>query len=370
MAGCIGSLQGMYIQQAFLSQRISKEPRHDKDKYGQYFYKSAEQRADAGVVFIFGSQDSLYDRLVGTPVPDAQNGVTQKNGIPGKAAAIAMRTQHRQFLHMMGLLQGSHHGMPAAHFHKAGDGNDDGAGYQHDGLDALRDHYGPQSPNNGIDGRYDRDDGDAGVHIDAEKRLQHNSPGEQGEGDMDDDRRKNGYKGEPVAAGTVIPALQEIRERTDTARDIKGRKEQGQQDQDKGGHPFEVAAEQTCVEAALRQAYQMQTGDIGGKEGQPNHWPAQSLARQEIVVGRAARWVTGSSAEPCRAVGRPPPASFDCRSLVVWNVTSLRQTINDWPSARPPPASFEARPQAHGDNTEDIQNTYNNIGCLYHCPED
>src|SRR5450756_888357 len=97
--------------------------------------------------------------------------------------------------------------MPAAHPGKAGRSDHDRSRYQHDRLNAFGDDYGPESADDRIDSRDDGDNRYTRIHVDAKKRLQDDAARQQGEGNMNEDGRQNGYEGQPVPAGAVISPL-------------------------------------------------------------------------------------------------------------------------------------------------------------------
>ncbi len=61
---------------------------HEKE-HREDLQERAEERAEAGVLFILGGQHALDDGLVAAPIPDAEHRIAQQDRIPCKPGRIA-----------------------------------------------------------------------------------------------------------------------------------------------------------------------------------------------------------------------------------------------------------------------------------------
>ena len=124
------------------------------------------------------------------------------------------------------------------------------------------------------------------VDVDAEEAAQDDRPGVEGEADVDEDGRDDGQDGQPVAAGPGVALLQEVRQRGHPRPDVERREEEGQDDEQEGGHPLEVAVGQPVDVALLGQADEVDGRDVGREQGQADDRPAERAPGQEILGAR------------------------------------------------------------------------------------
>jgi hypothetical protein len=79
------------MESALLYQRNADDAGKDKEEDGEDFDESAEQGPQSCMLFIARRKNPLDNRLIRTPVPDSENGITEKYGIPGQPRWIAFR---------------------------------------------------------------------------------------------------------------------------------------------------------------------------------------------------------------------------------------------------------------------------------------
>src|SRR5277367_4185637 len=95
MARHIGEMNG-----SSLPKHIADDAREHHQKYRRELEKACEQRAVLPILQSVRPQHPLHVGLVGTPIPDAENGITKQNGQPGELIEMTLtvddRLQHVQ----------------------------------------------------------------------------------------------------------------------------------------------------------------------------------------------------------------------------------------------------------------------------------
>src|SRR4029077_2014694 len=133
----------------------SDDAGQDEHEDRQDFKEAGEDGAGFGVTFIARGEHALDDNLVGTPVPDAEDGRTEEDSRPGEVGV-------RGGLDHVEIAIG-HHGAQvreAADAEQTDDGEGDGTGDQDEGLDGVGVDDGRESAGDGVDtGGDDQDDG-------------------------------------------------------------------------------------------------------------------------------------------------------------------------------------------------------------------
>ena len=167
------------------------------------------------------------------------------------------------------------------------------------GLERLRQHHGQQAADDGVDAREDRRADDARHLVDPEHLFEHHRPGVEGKADVDHDGRDDGHDRQPVPAAPAVPLLQKVRQRRDLRPEVERGEEQRQRNQQKRGHPLEVAVGQTVHVAFLGLADQVDRGDVRREQGQADQRPRQRPAGQEIprAFRRAPAFEAGPDAQ-------------------------------------------------------------------------
>ena len=148
-------------------------------------------------------------------------------------------------------------------------------------LESLNDHDGTKSAQDAVQGgnkRYHQN----GYHdINPEEGFEYHCPGVETDPDVGEEGGDYDQEGEEGAGPGSVSLLQEFGQGRDLVPEIEGGKKQGQDDQQKGGHPFEVPPDDSVLKTIGCQSNHMNGGNIGCKQCCSDHGPVQGAARQE-----------------------------------------------------------------------------------------
>ena len=187
-------------------------------------------------------------------------------------------------------------------------------------LDGLGDHHRLQAPQCGVDDREQGNDADGDRDVEVEVRGQRAPPAGgvdfdeglhdlgarvQRDADVNEQRSDHGHERQDRARGRAVAALEILREGGDAGPEVERGEDQAEDDQEKRGQPLEVAEHHPLAEAGAGEAGEVDGGDVGGEQGQPDGEPAEGSTRQEVPGARRALVTGEPEADPgdAREVG-------------------------------------------------------------------
>ena len=203
-----------------------------------------------------------------------------------------MRAQHAHELAIghapgggIGGIERGGHAFPATGFVPCEPSDYEGTEQKDDGLDRLGDGHGGKSADHGVNTGESAHQEDAGPFFNAENIVQDQPTSGEREGDVENDRGDDGDDSEQIPALATVAFFEEIREGGDLGFEIERGEEEAEQDQGEGGHPLEVAVEQTGVVAGLGEGNEVDAGDVRGEQRKADDGPLERVRCHEIIAG-------------------------------------------------------------------------------------
>jgi hypothetical protein len=258
---------GGQLDRSLLPEHVAQYSGKHHQEDGSELEESGKQCSVLPVFQRVRAKDALHVRLVGAPVPNAENGIAEQDRQPGELVQMPLAVDDRlQHVHLPGsdrLIKGRQI-MDADPRQRldAQNGDQRGSSQQQHYLDIFRHHYCFQATKGGIGHSEQRKNNDGGKHGHAQQGDKHLGRGKQADADVDEERPGDTDHSQKSASLRTITPLHKLGQRGYTRVDVEGREHQSQQDQDEAGHPFEVAHHQAVARTPGSVTHQVNGGDV------------------------------------------------------------------------------------------------------------
>jgi len=284
LTGTIGLERDM--DDAFGVERETDHAGDEEDHHGPELQEAAPDGAAAGVLDVFGGQAALHDVLVGTPVPDADDGRGDHHAQPGEGD-VGVGTPEGELLRVR--FAAFDQLVPAAEVVEAEVGDEAGAEEEDKRLRHLGVHDSAQAAEDRVD--TGEDDGDDGADPECvvgraegirQERLEDDGAGVDGDGDLREhvgDQRNDGE--DPAGLGIEAP-LKELGHRVDAGAVVEGHEYPGQHDHQPCVE-LPVGLGHAVIGAGAGEADDVLGADVRGKQRAADYEPAHMAAGEEVV---------------------------------------------------------------------------------------
>ena len=287
---------------AFLPEHVTDHPGQHHEEHRRDLEKPGEERAVLAVLDAVRGQHALHVRLVGAPVPDAQDRISQQDRQPREAVQVPIGVEDRlQHVHLAGKgrrlepgeIMHAHARQRAQSEHR----DQRRASEQQADLHVFGHHDRLESAQDRVDHREEREHEDGPDHRHAQEALEDLRRREQADADVDQKRPQQADDRQERPGRRAIPPFHELRQRLHRRVDVERREDQRQQDEREARHPLEVADDHPVLRAARGEADQMDRRDVRGEHRRADGEPIQRMAGEKVLLAAGVLAVADPDAE-------------------------------------------------------------------------